>query len=92
MKVRGIEVEERFIDEEILPKDRKAWITAMQVTFIWTGTEFAFIGCRFGDVSTSSISNDIRKMIQEKIPILKRKYEPEVHMRKEKKHEKETEE
>lgn len=89
LKIRGIEVEDRYIDEQIDPKDRKPWVTAMQITCIWTGTEFAFIGCRFGDVASRDISVDVRRLIEEKIPLIKRKYEPKPDMTREnKKHEK----
>lgn len=84
MKIRGIEIEERHIDEEIKDKDRKPWITWWQPTFIWTGTEWAYIGGRYGDVAGRNISVDVRKLIEEKIPLIKREYDPEIEFTKEK--------
>ena len=78
MKIRGIDIEERFIDEQIAPRDRKPWITWWQPTFIWTGEKFEYCGGRYGDVASRDISVDVRKMIEEQIPLIKRQHDPEI--------------
>lgn len=63
--------------EELEPADKKEYVTYKQISFIWTKKGWAIVGIKFGEAASRNITRDIRKIIEENIPLKKIKYEKE---------------